>query len=154
MTLIRITGGHNTTNFALMKYACEHTPSLVIDCAGSANPHLLFPSVSADTFYDVHVMQCELLYVFRDILKRLPLLVRQIKPKTIVITSFSHLINYHDNEENDDILEQIWVTLSKLARTHDIFIAVHDERASRYCQTMGVEQWVIPSGAKEEQWIV
>jgi hypothetical protein len=120
----------------LLHYACIHPPSLVIDCSGSANPHKLFPAIQPEQLFDVYVIQCELLYVFRDILKKLPEILKQHDISTIVVTRFNHLFHYNSEQENKDIIEHVWVLLSKLALRHTVIVGNYDPK---YCQPWAIQ---------------
>lgn len=78
----------------------------------------------------VYVMEAEMLYKFRDSLRR----IAYTRPpvKTIVITTVTHLFNYDDELENKNILEHCSVLIKSLARKYKVVMA-----------------WDIQYGAKE-----
>jgi hypothetical protein len=121
MTLIRIKSSGSSVNLFLMRYAVEHAPSLIIDCANCANPHSLYPEFTMQELAKVYVMEAEMLYKFRDTLRR----IAYTRPpvKTIVITSVRHLFNYDDEIENKNLLEHCSVLIKYLSRKYRVIMA-------------------------------
>lgn len=135
-----LVGVWDCSNTDLLLYALEHTPALVLDCANCANPHALFPVVDFDKFKRVYVMQVELLYVFRDALKQVARTVIETGAKVIIVTKFSHLIDYDDEEETEDLYEHAWELLEDLGKKHVVIIGVganQDRFARRFCDERG-----------------
>jgi len=81
----------------------------------------------------VYIIQAELIYKFRDILKELPNLINQLPDKTnnIIISSFNQLMNYQDKEENNNIFDHCWELLEKHGNHFEILIGVHQKQESR-----------------------
>jgi hypothetical protein len=135
-----IVGNRYDVNKSLLKYAVENSPSLFIDCANCANPHKLFPQFQYEQLNDVYVMEVELLYTFRDVLKLLPKTADRLGTKTIIITTFGGLFNYDDTAENDDVLEHAWSIIRKIGKDYNIIIGLKENRYGKYCSE------VIPHG--------
>jgi len=130
--------GIKEDNHRLLLHAIETSPSLFIDCDNCANPHALFP-YPFEKMSQVYVIQAELIYKFRDILKELPNLLTQLPDKTnnIIISSFNKLMNYQDKEENNNIFDHCWELLEKHGKQLNILIGVHkkqEERAKEHCK--------------------
>ncbi len=125
MALVGIYGEKNDVTPALMMYACDNGPTLVV---GSGLPdHAAF---------DVYVVQCELSSMFFDIIKRLHRTADEMGVKTVVITSLDMLYG--------DLLEHAWVILSRLAVEYDVVVAVNDGAAQKYCNlVIPVREWLI-----------
>jgi hypothetical protein len=106
----------------LLLYALSNSPSLLIDCANCADPHKYSRMFKKETFEQVFVIEIELLYKFRDVLRSLPKIVNRLKINTIVITKSNHLFNYSNDEENKAILEHCNELIQKLSEMYDIII--------------------------------
>lgn len=104
----------------LLLYAVDHTPSLIIDCANWANPHSLFGRVELDQLEQVYVVEVELLYKFRDILKKADELAEEVGAGTIVITPFNYLFNYQNEKENKKIIIHCLQIIKKLSDKYDV----------------------------------
>jgi len=138
MALVGLRG--KEANKELLHFALEHTPSLVVDCANVANPHAFSAYIPVERFMDVFIMEVDLIYTFRDTVKRLRGLVDELGVHHIVITSFNHLFHYDDEEENKNILEHTWEMLSELGEHYEIHVGVHksyEDMAKRYCDSWG-----------------
>jgi len=132
--LTGIKGEH--ANTALLLYALGNAPSLVIDCANCADPHSLFPYVQEEDFEEVYVIEIELLYLLRDVLKRTRKIAEERHLKCIVIPTFDYLFAYDNKEENKEIFSQCWEMVKELSKSYDILIAIHkshEEFADKYC---------------------
>jgi hypothetical protein len=139
MTLIGIKGSLCSINKELLLYAVEHAPSLLLDCANCADPQQLFPFVEPERFERVYVVEIEMLYLFRDVLKRARTLAREIGASCVVITPFSMLFSYDNEKENSDIFDQCWELVKELAKTHEVVVGIHEsyERlAANYCDKL------------------
>jgi len=139
MSLIGLRGPE--VNRKLLIYAANHG-ALVIDAANAANPHTLHPEISEERFNNLEIIGCELLYKFRDILKT-------VKPKgTLIVTTFDHLFNYQDDEENHNVLEHAWELMKNLAKRKNVIVGVSPKQrtyAEKYCDI----EWDIQYGANE-----
>ncbi|MFH0978383.1 MAG: hypothetical protein V1837_03715 [Candidatus Woesearchaeota archaeon] len=123
-------------NTELLLYAITNKPSLIIDCANCADPHSLFPFVFPEDFVDVHVIEIELLYLLRDVLKRTGALADELKLRCVVIPTFDYLFAYDDKEENNEIFSQCWKLIKDLSLDHNVVVAIHkshDGFAAGYC---------------------
>jgi len=142
MSLIAIISNNKQSiNRKLLLYASKHTPSLIIDCANVANPH----SLSDANLHEIYVIELELLYKFRDVLLRVPSLVRQIKAKKIIVTTSDHLFNYQDEKENNNIIEHAWELMRKIGEKYTIVVglkenSMHEKFAKKYAHLLGVDQ--------------
>jgi len=151
MALTGIKGSYGSVNLSLLPYALKNTPSLIVDSSNYANPHVLFPFTQPEDMHDVFVVQAELIYKFRDIIKNIDLLVKEIKPKCIIVTVFDRLFHYDDKEENYDVLSHSWELMKKYSRKYDFFVGISKQVnfAERFCdKLMEVKEWVTLCGAK------
>ncbi len=126
-------------NVKLLKFAARHPPSLVVDCANAADPHKLYPGVTLEQLSKVYVVELELLYKFRDVLLRVPSIMRKIGGDYVVVTTSNHLFHYQNEKENHDILEHAWQILRFLSRRYKIIAGVAPEHmgyAKRYCDKL------------------
>jgi hypothetical protein len=144
--LTAICGRGRAVNAQLLAEATMNAPNLIIDCANCADPHAIARYSSAEALDDVHIIEVDLIYKFRDVLLALDETVKHIGAKKIIITTFDKLFNYQDKEENTDVYLQIWLLLRRMAATHDIIVGVREasaqeELARKYA---GAIQWDIP----------
>ncbi len=119
-----------------MLFAARHRPSLIIDCANAANPHALFPEVPMEALHDIYVVELELLYKFRDVLKKAPDIVGSIGAKCVAITTFEGLFHYRDEEENYNIHEHAWELMRELSQHAPVLVGITPKQkhfALRYC---------------------
>ena len=140
MTLIGIRGDAGFVNPKLLLYAVQNSPCLVIDCANAANPHAIFPLYPDEAaLCRVQVIQVELIYTFRDVLKQLYETGDFQNTKKIVITTFHHLFNYGNEKENREIYRHAWELMAKLGETCEVLVGVakpHEEQAKKYCEVL------------------
>jgi len=147
MSLIGITGNARTVNTQLLIYALKNTPAFIIDCANCANPHAFFPY--HDAFDKVFVLEIELIYVLRDVVKQLNHLIKDINPKCIIITTFHRLFHYQNEQENNDLYIHMWELLQEHAQRYSIFIGIAPmhKKYAHYCDRIKeVNEWVTQSG--------
>lgn len=141
MNLTGYYGHSSLVNPLLMKYALEHLPSLILDCANAANTHHLFPDTDPEVFERVFVLNIDLLYKFRDVLKIADKLAQSVNANHVVVTMFKHLFHYQDYRENRDIYEHAWELMSNLSKTHDVVVGVHTDQlklASKHCNKLRI----------------
>lgn len=134
MKLIGVRGSHS--DYYVIDKALQNQPSLILDCANKANPHAFFPTILPEDMQTVYVMEIDLLYSFRDALKKTKQYAEELKTKTIVVTSFDHLFHYGDEEENEEIFKHAWELLSELSMHYKIYISIskkHTKLAKQYC---------------------
>lgn len=136
--LIGLVSPTRTINYDLLRYAARQAPALVIDCANVADPHRLYPEFSHETLRQIYVVELELLYKFRDVLKNVPRYVEKIRARTVVVTTADYLFHYQDKEENYDIHQHCWELLRELGQVYDVRVGVlanseHLAFAQRYC---------------------
>lgn len=139
MALIGIRGSSRSVNRALLLYAFERTPALILDCANCANPHALFPKAPFEKFDSVFVVEIEVIYSFRDALKRVPLIAEQLEIRCIVITTFNRLFDYGDEREKHEIFEHSWELMKSISASYEVVVGVHDAQeksASKYCDKL------------------
>ncbi|HZX45571.1 MAG TPA: hypothetical protein VFF28_07870 [Candidatus Nanoarchaeia archaeon] len=140
--LTGIFGSRGSVNLSLLSHAVRNQPSLIVDCANIANPHVLFPFAQPEDMHDIYVVQAELMYKFRDILKHLDRLAKQVNPRCIVITLFDRLFHYNDEQENKDIIEHAWELMKKHSERYELIAGANHPLASNFCDNMiGVEEW-------------
>lgn len=143
MALTGVIGNRSSLNARLLEYAAQKAPSLIIDCANVADPHKLYPQFSLDVLQQIYVIELELLYKFRDVLKQVQQYTADLGISNIVITTSDHLFHYQDEIENNDIYEHAWELLKGLSQQHNIVTGVtpastHVRLAGRFCDTIGV----------------
>ena len=122
-------------------------PCLLIDAANCANPHALFPKIQQEQLSSVFVVSVEVLYRFRDAMKKLPEWLDELNIDCAIITAFNHLFDYDDEQENNDIIEHAWELMKTAAKEKKIIVGVHQKHlgyAKKYCDVL----WDIQSGAK------
>lgn len=98
----------------LVQYALEHTPSLILDCANVADPHLYYPYHDETAFEETYVIPIDLLYKFRDSLKSVDDFVVQKNIDVIVVTSYQRLFHYDNDIENELILQHCFDLLEQI----------------------------------------
>lgn len=142
MVLMGIIGSSSSyVNHRLLMYASNHAPSLVIDCANAANPHSLYPAVPMEKMSQVYVIELELLYKFRDVLLRVPSIIKKMYIKSIVITTSDHLFNYQDKIENHNIIQHSWELMRAIGNKKAVLVGLtpsHLKYAKKYCHKLGV----------------
>lgn len=142
MALVGILGDRKDVNRWLLYRALAHPPTLVLDCDNCANPHVF--NVPAEAFTNIFVMQVDLIYTFRDTMLRLATVARTLGVRRIVITTHSHLFNYGNAEENENVLRHAWEEMRTLGTDHDVMVGMTHEGLREYCDV--VRTWDIQSG--------
>jgi hypothetical protein len=107
----------------ILDYAAKNVPILLIDCSNCANPHKLYPKFGYKELNSIYVIPVELIYSFRDVLKKIPEIMESLEINNLAVSSFSHLINYQDEEENNSIYEHAWDLLRELSKKYNIVIS-------------------------------
>jgi hypothetical protein len=136
MALIGIHGDPKEVNTNVMFTALEREPTLVIDCANGANPHAFYPFVTEEAFHSTYVVEVELIYKLRDVIKQAPKMMRKLGVQSVFVTTFHRLFAYDNDEENQAIYEHTWILLSELATRYTVMVGIHDkqlETARKYC---------------------
>lgn len=134
MELIGITGTY--ADHYIIDAAIQNQPSLIIDCANKANPHSFFPHTLPEELHHVYVLEVDLLYVFRDVLKQTRHISNKLGASFIAVTRFEGLFHYGDEQENNAIIAHAWELLQELAQDHTVLIALgrkHADQAHQYC---------------------
>jgi len=126
MSLRAVVGNHRRLNHELLLYAFENVPCLVVDCANVANPHPFASRFPLELFHKVFVVEVELIYTLRDVLKRVPRHINELGLKCVVITSFNHLFNYQDEHENREIYLHAWELMKEISQSVDVFVGVKE----------------------------
>lgn len=111
-------------NRMILLEASKKTPSLVIDCANAANPHNLYPEVSIHEMDQMYVVELELLYKFRDVLKEAPDMMRRLNAKFVAITTSESLFNYQNEKENFMVMLHSWELIKGLGKENDVLVGV------------------------------
>jgi hypothetical protein len=140
-TILVLVGIHG--NAEILIRAVERAPSLLIDCSNCADAHQLFPFVDEEQLKSIYVIEVELLYLLRDVLKRTDAIARGIGAKCILVTQFSYLFSYNDEDENKNLLEHCWKLLRRLADSYEVIVGIHEsyeELAKEHCDTIKDEQ--------------
>lgn len=130
-------GPRQQANDAVTLLALDSGPALILDCANSADPHRYHGRVSAEQLRQAHVISLDLLYNFRESLKRVPQHLSALDTKLLAVTTQDHLFTYHDEDENTDIRAHTWQLLSRLGKRYDVHVAVkensvHEAWAKKY----------------------
>lgn len=138
MTLTAFRGSYSAVNTALLLYAAENTPSLILDCSNCANPHKLFPAVQEDKLTNMFVVNIDIIYKLRDTLKTTNTMAQSVGAKHIIITIFNELFDYDNKEENLEIFKHSWELITQLSDKYKVIVGVqrgtlHEEFAQKYC---------------------
>jgi len=137
MVLKGVVGDRRRVNSYLFNEALKQT-GLLIDCSNCANPHALFP-IAQEELENVHVIQVELIYVLRDVLKKVGEFCKGIGTKKVIITTFGGLFNYQDERENKNIYEHSWELMKELSQECEILVGIHhsqEEFARKFCDSL------------------
>lgn len=126
---------------SIVLHAVRSRPSLLIDCANCANPHAFFHEITQEDLFDVHVMQSDLIYTFRDIMKMLPKTAGKLSLKKVAITTFESLFHYENEEENNELYLHSWELMRSASRELDIVVGVRSRGkqfgyAKAYCDRL------------------
>ncbi|MGM5488833.1 MAG: hypothetical protein ACQESG_07840 [Nanobdellota archaeon] len=103
--------------------AGERLPSMIIDCANAADPHTLYPYVPLESMDQIFVVEVELLYKFRDVVKALPPFLHEKAIQRVLIIT-GHLFNYQDERENYYVLRHAWELIHKISREVEVLATV------------------------------
>lgn len=122
MTLTPVKGSRETTNKALLDTAIKNAPSLLIDCSRAANPYSI-KGYAPEDMRNVHVIEVEMLYKFRDTIRDLPRFLHETNAETIVVTDTTTLFDYDNDEENTVIRRNAGKRLRRLAQEHTVYVA-------------------------------
>src|SRR3569623_1511616 len=95
----------------------------------------------------MYVFELELLHRFRYVLKHLPAYAKRYNPKSIVVTTPDHLINYQDEQENKDIYIHAWQLMKQMGKNYTLVVGILPNTdqynlAKKFCQ----EIWEYPYG--------
>ncbi|MBD3309966.1 hypothetical protein GF351_01970 [Candidatus Woesearchaeota archaeon] len=143
MALVGMIGNSGSSlNLRLIMHAARYTPSLIIDCANSADPHAFFPDVNIEQMMNMYIIEVEMLYKFRDIFLKVPDMIRKMGIRITVITASDHLFNYQDEIENRNISQHSWELMRKIGEKHPVIVgvklgSVHQRFAEQYCHRLG-----------------
>lgn len=124
MGLCAVIDEKTKANDAVTLQAITQGPSLLVDCANSADPHRYHAQTSEEELRQVHVISADLLYDFREIIKQLPQHATTYETTRVAITTQDHLFTYHDEEENAHVQAHTWRLLARLAKSFDVRVAV------------------------------
>ena len=136
MVLIGLHGNPKDVNTQLMFKALEQEPTLVIDCANSANAQEYKAFVDEESFKSTYVVEVDLIYKFRDTIRNIPTMARRVGVNTIIVTTFNRLSTLESEGKNQEIFEHAWVLLSELSTQHTVIVGVHEKQlafAQKYC---------------------
>lgn len=138
MVLTGVRGSYKAVNMALLLHSFDQPSCLLLDCSNCANPHKLFPHVGDEKFRNVYVIEIEMIYKFRDVLKRALDMVKMLKATCLVITTFRGLFNYDNEEENRAVYEHAWELMKGISKHYPVFVGVEqdsrqEEFAAKFC---------------------
>lgn len=139
--LIGLVSPTRTINYELLRYAAQQAPAMVIDCANAADPHRLYPEFSHETLNQIYVVELELLYKFRDILKNAARYADKVRARSVIVTTSDFLFHYQDPEENQNIHHHCWELMRQLGQIYDVRVGVlanseHLSLAQNYCDRL------------------
>lgn len=123
MTLYAIKGDRTEANHRLVQASLCMAPSLLIDSANCANIHN-YSGNELSLFSKVHIIEAESLYRFAPAIRKILFLTDYLKIRNVFITTFTHLFDYDDDEENANVFTDAWRMLAALAKDIDIYIAI------------------------------
>lgn len=137
MPLISISGDRKKVNRKLLMHAFQDSPSLILDCGNSADPHSLFPRIREEQLHNVYVMNAEAIYRFRDSLKETEHWMKKLKLRCLVITTIHTLFSYDNPEENHNVLEHCWELMKDISNRYPVLVGIakdpmHIEFADRF----------------------
>ena len=143
MALLGMKGNRKEVNKRIMQLALQQVPALFVDAANCANIH----KFESENFNKLFVVSAESLYRFQPTLHKLTKLAAQIQTKNIFISTFTHLFNYDNDEENKNVFEYSWEIIDAIAKTHHVVVGVekntiHEQLANKHnIQFMGHTVW-------------
>jgi hypothetical protein len=126
----------------LLCIALEKRPSLIIDCANSADPYSIM--AEEEWLSEVYVINAEAIYRFRDSLKKVKHIMEGLSLKVLVITPISALFSYDDPIEDNNVIRSCWQVIRELANEYEVFVAA-DKLSSHYAD----ETWDTQYQARE-----
>lgn len=120
--LVGVRGSH-ALNDKLILSALNFTPALFIDCAGCSDIHR-FSQFPIEKFMRLNIVPAESLYRFLPTIKKIPELAEKTGTDTVVISSFTNLFNYDDQEEVRDVFSYAWELLGELGEDYNIYAGI------------------------------
>lgn len=134
MALKGVIGKSNDVNISLLIEACNHHPSLFIDCNNCANPHLVHGIADEKALHNVFVLQAESMYRFSVLLKELAGIINELGVNKIVISTFDHLFNFQNKDENRQMNVNLWDSIRLLSKENENveFIAGISEKSNEH----------------------
>ena len=139
MRLTCLVGATGNVNTQVLLHALEHPPSLLIDCHNVANPHSLFPFVQYEKFAGVFVVPAESLYRFRAALRILPKIAYGVGAKCIIITTFTGLFDFDNEEESNAVIEHCWELIREAAATYEVVVGLKAGTYETLARSHGAE---------------
>ena len=119
---------------SILRMAFEKRPCLLIDCSNSANPYRIH--IEEEWLDEVFVINAEVIYRFRDALKKVRLEMNKLKLKVLLVTSLGALYSYSDAVEDKNVIMNCWELLKELSADFEIFAA-----ADEYSGGFADETW-------------
>ena len=139
MRLTCLVGATGKVNTRVLLHALEYQPSLLIDCHNVANPHSLFPFVQYEKFAGVFVVPAESLYRFRAALRILPKIADGVGAKCIVITTFTGLFDFDNEEESNAVIEHCWELIRQAAASYEVVVGLKAATYEALARSHGAE---------------
>lgn len=112
----------NQDKYSILEKGFQNLPCLILDCANIMDPHRIAGSLPLEKFFQVHVIEIEMLYKFRDVLKNINNYLDKTGAKTLVITRVSHLMNYQNEYENKSIYFQCGKMINEISKSVDVYV--------------------------------
>lgn len=120
--LVGIRGSY-ALNYMLTTMALKFTPALFIDSANCSDIHR-FNHFPMENYIGLHIVPAESLYRFLPTIKSIPELVERTNSRAVFITTFTHLFDYDDEVEVNDVFNNAWELLRNLGKEYNIFVGI------------------------------
>lgn len=132
MSLYGLRGQEREVNLRLLDKALEKAPSIFVDAANCADPHL-FPT--SENLQGLFILPAESLYRLKPTLENIYRQALITGSRMIFISTFTSLFDYADEKENQDIFDYSWHVLKKVSEKKDVIAGVgkkHEKMARKH----------------------
>jgi phosphopantetheine adenylyltransferase len=124
------------SNKEILNHAFKYKNCLVIDCANIMDPHRL--GLTQEELFHIYVLEVEMLYKFRDVLKNLNNYIKDCNASLVAITRINHLMNYQNEEENKQVYIQCLELIKQASKDNHIIMS--DDLFKKCSQVRPVQQ--------------
>lgn len=123
MSLSGIIGRKDDVNQMVVRSALEDSPSIIVDCANCTDIQR-FRDARPEWLMSTFIVPAESLYRLLPTLRRLPVSAARVGTERIFVSTFTHLFDYDDKAENQDVFELAWRILEVLSGKFSVMVAV------------------------------